>query len=85
MQTRAVHPARATGQPAQSAGRSGSGGDGDRVRGGKGGQARAEAAPKATQLLPSASKQPMGRRGESMDGSDYSERELSPDDLNDNY
>jgi len=25
----------------------------------------------------------MGRRGESMDGSDYSERELSPDDLND--
>ena len=83
VQTRAVHPARATGQPAQSAGPSGSGGDGDRVRGGKGGQARAEAAPKATQLLPSASKQPMGRRGESMDGSDYSERELSPDDLND--
>ena len=81
VQTRAVHPARAKGQPAQSDGRSGSSGDGARARGGKGGQARAEAAPKAAWPLPSTSRQPVGRRAESMGGGDYSERELSPDDL----
>ena len=47
---------------------------------GKGGQARAGAAPKAVWPLPSASRQPIGRRGESMGGSDYLERELSPDE-----
>ena len=79
--TRAVHPARAAGQPALFVfGSSGSCGDGARGRGGKGRQGRAGAAP-STQLLPSARKQPMGRRGGSMGGSDYSEQELSPDDL----
>ena len=82
-QARAVHPARVTGQPAQSAGRGGSSGDGDRARGGKGGQARAGAAPKAVWPLPSASRRPTGRWGESMGGNDYLEQELSPDDLAD--
>ena len=82
-QARAVHPARVTGQPAQSAGRGGSSGDGDRARGGKGGQARAGAAPKAVWPLPSASRRPTGRWDESMGGNDYLEQELSPDELAD--
>ena len=79
VRTRVVHPARAAGQPALS-GSSGSSGNGARGRGGKGRQGRAEAAP-MTQLLPYARKQPMGRRGGSSGCGDYSERELSPDEL----
>ena len=81
VQTRAVHPARAKGQPAQSAGRSGSSGDGARARGGKGGQAHADAASIGARQMPSAGKQPVGRRRESSGCSDYMERELSPDEL----
>ena len=51
--------------------------------GGKGGQARAGAAPKAVWPLPSASRRPTGRWGESMGGNDYLEQELSPDELAD--
>ena len=34
-----------------------------------------------TRPLPSVGKQPIGRRGGSLGGSDYSEREMSPDEL----
>ena len=87
VQTRAVHPARARGQPAQSDcpkqynGRSGSSGDGARARGGKGGQAHADAASIGARQMPSAGKQPVGRRRESSGCSDYMEQELSPDEL----
>ena len=79
VRTRVVHPARAAGQPALS-GSSGSSGNGARGRGGKGRQGRAGAAP-MTRPLPSVGKQPIGRRGGSLGGSDYSEREMSPDEL----
>ena len=77
--TRVVHPARAAGQPALS-GSSGSSGNGAWGRGGKGRQGRAGAAP-MTRPLPSVGKQPIGRQGGSLGGSDYSEREMSPDEL----
>ena len=78
-QTRAVHPARANGRPAQSPGRSGSSGDGARGRGGKGRQAHAEAEP-VTWPLPSRGKQPMGRRDGSS-GQQLRGAELDPDEL----
>ena len=79
VQTRAVHPARAKGQPAQSAGRSGSSGDGARGRGGKGRQAHADAEPVAWPL-PSRGKQSMGRRDGSS-GQQLRGAELDPDEL----
>ena len=78
-QTRAVHPARANGRPAQSPGRSGSSGDGARGRGGKGRQAHAEAEP-VTWPLPSRGKPPMGRRDGSS-GQQLRGAELDPDEL----
>ena len=78
-QTRAVHPARANGRPAQSPGRSGSSGDGARGRGVKGRQAHAEAEP-VTWPLPSRGKPPMGRRDGSS-GQQLRGAELDPDDL----
>ena len=78
-QTRAVHPARANGRPAQSPGRSGSSGDGARGRGGKGRQAHADAEPVAWPL-PSRGKQSMGRRDGSS-GQQLRGAELDPDEL----